>query len=237
MQVGGSNYPLRGGKGSNWEGGIRTPAVVSGGLLPAARRGTTLTDGFVHIGDLYATFLSLAGLPADDPSPTAPVSVEAVDAWPWLSGANATPPRATLVLEHNAYTVNTTGRYGAMLAGDYKLLVGPKGGEAQADWYGWFSPNASAPQPSIAYYACGNDSPAGGCLFDLVRDPNETTDLSAAQPGLMASLLSQWHAYDDSYHPPVDNPPSDEAGLCATARANDWIVAPWRAAPLATAAA
>ncbi len=32
VTVGGSNYPLRGGKVSNWEGGIRTPGFVQGPL-------------------------------------------------------------------------------------------------------------------------------------------------------------------------------------------------------------
>ena len=31
VQVAGSNAPLRGGKGSDWEGGVRTPAFVTGG--------------------------------------------------------------------------------------------------------------------------------------------------------------------------------------------------------------
>jgi arylsulfatase I/J len=35
---GANNYPMRGGKFSNWEGGIRVAAFVSGGVVPAARR-------------------------------------------------------------------------------------------------------------------------------------------------------------------------------------------------------
>ena len=36
-----NNWPLKGSKFSNWEGGIRTNAFVSGGFVPAAVRGTT----------------------------------------------------------------------------------------------------------------------------------------------------------------------------------------------------
>ena len=46
--VGGSNHPLRGGKGSNWEGGVRVPTFVTGGLLPSKQRGKSL-NGIMHI--------------------------------------------------------------------------------------------------------------------------------------------------------------------------------------------
>ena len=39
----GVNYPLRGEKHTNWEGGMRTAAFVAGGLVPAALRGSTST--------------------------------------------------------------------------------------------------------------------------------------------------------------------------------------------------
>ena len=37
--AGANNFPLRGGKGSNFEGGVRVNAWASGGLIPAAQRG------------------------------------------------------------------------------------------------------------------------------------------------------------------------------------------------------
>ena len=42
VTVAGSNGGLRGGKGSNWEGGVRERAIFSGGLVPPARRGASV---------------------------------------------------------------------------------------------------------------------------------------------------------------------------------------------------
>ena len=49
-EAGANNWPLRGGKYSMFEGGIRANSFVSGGLLPAAVRGTTL-HGLLHVSD------------------------------------------------------------------------------------------------------------------------------------------------------------------------------------------
>lgn len=234
VQVGGSNFPLRGSKGSNWEGGVRVPAVVSGGLLPAAQRGTVAPPGagVAHMVDLYATFLGLAGLPAADPGGPAPV--DSLDLWPFLSGAAPASPRADAtgvptVLDHNMFSASASG---ALIAGGWKLLVGPRGGEPFASWYGRFSPNASHPAPIINETACGSDGPHGGCLFDLRADPEERTDLAAAQPARLAQLQAAFAALEKTYHPPKENPPADEAGLCAAALAAGRIATPWRAQPL-----
>ena len=51
-----SNYPLRGAKSTNFEGGIRVPALISGGLLPVRLKGKEY-NGLVHITDIYATIM------------------------------------------------------------------------------------------------------------------------------------------------------------------------------------
>ena len=57
----GNNHPLKGGKYSDWEGGIRTNALISGGWVPEASRGTKY-DGVVSIADWYGMFGELAGV-------------------------------------------------------------------------------------------------------------------------------------------------------------------------------
>jgi len=55
---GGNNYPLRGGKFSNWEGGIRVNAFITGGVLPSARRGQKETS-LISVADWYRTYCEL----------------------------------------------------------------------------------------------------------------------------------------------------------------------------------
>ena len=60
-----SSYPLKGGKHTNWQGGVRVNAFVSGGFLPQAMRGQK-TEGYIHIADWYATLCALAGVDPTD---------------------------------------------------------------------------------------------------------------------------------------------------------------------------
>ena len=61
----GNNYPLRGGKYTDFAGGTRNVAFAAGGWLPDELRGTS-TDELLHVADIWATFSSLAG----DEAPT-----------------------------------------------------------------------------------------------------------------------------------------------------------------------
>eukprot|EP00041_Stephanoeca_diplocostata_P002401 m.26286 g.26286 ORF g.26286 m.26286 type:complete len:97 (+) comp13300_c0_seq2:791-1081(+) len=51
--------PLRGKKGSLFDGGIRGAAFVWGAMIPAARRGTEY-DGLIHVTDWLPSLLTLA---------------------------------------------------------------------------------------------------------------------------------------------------------------------------------
>jgi len=107
VQVGGSNHPLRGGKGHNWEGGIRTPTFVCGGAVGPANRGKQL-DGLMHITDWYTTFATLAGVTSDLADATA-VSlglpeVESMDVSGYIQGTRKTSPRTEIVHDHHMFT-------------------------------------------------------------------------------------------------------------------------------------
>jgi arylsulfatase A-like enzyme len=64
LGAGGSNFPLRGGKNSNFEGGPRVPAILGGGWVPLIHRGTT-REGLVHVSDWTPTLLQAAKMGVD----------------------------------------------------------------------------------------------------------------------------------------------------------------------------
>jgi arylsulfatase A-like enzyme len=238
--VGGSNHPLRGGKGSNWEGGVRVATFVAGGLLPASMAGRT-HDGLIHIADWLATFCAIAGIDphAGEPEPVAPL--DSLNAWPWISGERPTSSRTELVLDHRMFLNATTHRIqchvinstrtageacvsAALLRGGWKLVLGPEG---QNDWFGWFSPNVSQPvnrsSPSVTNTACFPNA----CLFDMNASMTEHTDVAAERPDIVAQLMERVRELAEAYHPPVLNPPEDLDGYCAAVDANRNFVGPW----------
>ena len=64
---GASNWPFRGSKVSNWEGGTRGASFVAGGVIPKKMQGTICHET-VHVTDYYATFAWLAGVDPRDPN-------------------------------------------------------------------------------------------------------------------------------------------------------------------------
>ena len=80
---GGSNRPLRGGKGNTFEGGIRVPSLVRcPSLLPGGRR----TRKIISFLDVLPTLLGQAG--ADPPEG---IELDGRDAWPLIDGSGTAP--------------------------------------------------------------------------------------------------------------------------------------------------
>jgi len=81
---GGSNYPLRGGKFTWWEGGIRVTAfIASVDHIHSSRRGATY-PGLISGNDLVATLIAAAGNES-----VAGVDKDSVNHWPALSGEDS----------------------------------------------------------------------------------------------------------------------------------------------------
>ena len=86
--TGGQNWPLRGGKCTAWEGGLRGTAFVWGaGILPSLR-GTT-TTALMHTVDVLPTLVEAMG--GDPNGLAAPgYALDGVSHWAMLSGATKT---------------------------------------------------------------------------------------------------------------------------------------------------
>jgi len=100
-----SNYPLRGGKYSDFEGGVRVAAFASGGILSQAIRGTT-HGGLGCIADIYTTLCSLAGVdPRDTFAENAGLpAVDGLDLSGMLLSASTASPRKELPLSPLDYS-------------------------------------------------------------------------------------------------------------------------------------
>ncbi|MSU49585.1 MAG: arylsulfatase [Opitutus sp.] len=88
VNQGAVNTPLRGSKGSTFEGGMRVPTLVWWpGKIPAG----SASDAIASMMDVLPTFAGLAGatLPKDR-------KIDGVDQWPIFVGNPAKPPRDTL---------------------------------------------------------------------------------------------------------------------------------------------
>ena len=105
-QLGADNGPLRQGKGTLYEGGVRVAAFAHWpGVVPSGQT----ADGMMHIVDLLPTLLSVAQTPLDES-----VEIAGVNQWPVIIGQQSSAREEVLL--------NTTPFHGAVRIGDWKLI-------------------------------------------------------------------------------------------------------------------
>jgi arylsulfatase A-like enzyme len=107
-----NNAPLRSGKGSCYEGGIRVPLTVRWpGVTPRSAR----CDEPVVVMDLFPTLLTAAGVTPPE------LPLDGLDLKPLLQDPDATLDRDALFFHYPHY-YSTTTPVSAVRAGDWKLL-------------------------------------------------------------------------------------------------------------------
>jgi len=201
--AGANNFPLRGGKASNFQGGIRVNSWVGGGIIPQSMRGKTLA-GLTTVWDMYATFSTLAGAdPTDHQAAAAGLPpIDSIDMWPYFSGACETSPRSEIAVgsttcfgdDDRANCVNSWGwgdvktTVQALIqdrgdAGLWKLILG---GVPYNGWQGPWYPNATSPSQQYGILDCG----LTGCLFRLDKDPTEHNDVAGDEKEIASELLA-----------------------------------------------
>eukprot|EP01065_Artemidia_motanka_P026718 TRINITY_DN31978_c0_g1_i1.p1 TRINITY_DN31978_c0_g1~~TRINITY_DN31978_c0_g1_i1.p1 ORF type:complete len:539 (+),score=164.55 TRINITY_DN31978_c0_g1_i1:89-1705(+) len=214
--AGANNYPLKGGKMSNWEGGIRVNAFASGGFIPAAVRGTK-QEGYVCGWDWYATFAALAGEdPTDHRAAAAGLPpIDSVNVWPLVSGENGTSPRAEIPIgDFNGTNsdAQTPTLVGGLISGDFKILIGT---ETMAGWPGPHFPNTSSSwNPSESREKCGT-TPATGCMYNIIEDPGEHHNLASSMGERFEQMLRRVEELQQDVYSPdrgVVDPKACELG-------------------------
>lgn len=192
----GNNWPLKGGKNSNWEGGIRVNALVSGGFLPQDARGTK-TEGLITGWDWYATFVSMAGEdPTDKVAEMAGLPpIDSYNMWPMISGQKKESPRDYILIgdtddKGDAEDGALSGAWvGGLIRGPYKLVVGHL---HQASWTTMWGANVTDREEhkkKIKKRHCGWDL-ENGCLYNIFEDPREKVNIVLNFTDVFNDMLS-----------------------------------------------
>ena len=160
----GSSAPLKGKKGSEYEGGVRVPFIASWAKpdtnnkfqkkYPIAKNAIQLQQGTVM--DLYPTILSVAGVKAKKNYP-----LDGSDLKKLLQGKADKKHRDDFLMHfpHGEHRANYFTTY---RKGDWKLIY-------------YYNPDTTG-EPSWK-------------LYNLKDDPYETTDLSENNPEMVASMI------------------------------------------------
>jgi arylsulfatase B len=211
----GSNMPLRAGKATVFQGGVRGAAFVNGGILPNKARGTVIDGPLMHATDWFATIANLAGV-----GDALPGNLDSVDLWPWLSGASRGATRDALPLNINRH-IQVYPDFGTQIAlvdrDGWKLVINEIIGEA-VNYDGWFPIPPAKPVPPPT-----NPTP-GRWLFNIRDDPAEKTNLYRVNQTVVRRLEATLAEFEKDYQPHQDNFPH----LASLPAFHDGVWAPFK---------
>ncbi|MBN1444322.1 MAG: sulfatase [Planctomycetes bacterium] len=160
---GGSAFPLREGKGTSWEGGVRSPCIMRWpGRIPA---GTICSEPAMTI-DILPTVAKLVG--AELPEHR----IDGRDIWPLISGEPGakSPQEAYFIYyQRGALEAVISGRWKLYFPHTYRTLAGRRGGTGGIP---------------VAY----ESARVGLELYDLESDISETKDLARLHPEVVERL-------------------------------------------------
>jgi arylsulfatase A len=158
----GSARPLREGKGTTWEGGIRAPCIMrwSGRIPP----GSVCHEPAMTI-DVFPTIARLIDAPLPDHR------IDGEDIWPLMSGdADARSPHEVLYFYYHANDLEAlrAGRWKLVFPHTYRSLTGPPGQDGTPSGY--------------SYPECGLE------LYDLENDVGEQQNVIDQHPEVIERL-------------------------------------------------
>ena len=160
------NGPLRAGKGTIYEGGVRVCACVNWpGHIPT---GVTINEP-MHAVDWFPTLVKLAGGKVE-----AKLPLDGRDVWPMLTQSAKSP--------HDAILCVQSPTRAAVRMGDWKLLMNASEQNSE---------EASDDKPKKGKGAGRKADAAGVALYNLATDIGEKTDLAAQEPERVAAMRAK----------------------------------------------
>jgi len=195
MDYGGNNWPLRGAKGTLWEGGMRGVGFVHSPLI---KHSGTVNSGLIHISDWFPTVLALAG------GNTTGLNLDGFDVWRSISDGVPSPRKEILhnidpLMPKRGCLLNISrfdSRVQAAIRVDnWKLLTGGTLEIYDEKRGGWIAPPEDADIHSI-----NNPDPMSKniWLFDISSDPCEKTDLFESHQDVAIDLLNRLAEYEET---------------------------------------
>lgn len=182
------NKPLRGHKGSTWEGGMRVPTIAWWpGTIPAG----TSSDAISGMLDVLPTFASLSGASLDTSR-----RIDGIDLSGLLKGEQGAAGHESFYFFHGL-------NLQAVRQGQWKLILpapagnpnqgGKNAGAQNAPADGAGKTGAKVAKKGSAKSTPKNeakaDEKAGPQLYDLTADVSESKNVADANPEIVAALL------------------------------------------------
>lgn len=204
---GGNNWPLRGRKGTLWEGGVKGIGFIYG--EPLQLKGNTY-KGLLHISDWYPTILEATKCPIIN-------GTQSLDGYnQWGAILQKTRPTRNELL-HNIDPMNIVkgekppGNFdtrvrAAVRKGKWKLLTGHPGFDE------WVKPPESLQLNVNEDVASNSHSENFTYLFDIESDPYEHKNVASQYPQVVEDLLSVLAKYNSTsvpVHYPKMDPDAD----------------------------
>lgn len=200
VSSGSSNWPLRAGKATLFEGGVRCPSFLTGGrdVLPAPVRNKTVNELLHHV-DVAKTLCVLGGCDGSR------LGTDGYDVWESLvlgkSSVGTSYKRTELpvlidVADKHDKREDVSGNFSALIQGDWKLINGAYNFKTLSYDGWWTNDPQEVQEPAGAALAVTMNNCEGVLLFNITADPTERVNVALANPGVVAAMQARiaWYA-------------------------------------------
>ncbi|XP_070576189.1 arylsulfatase B-like [Ptychodera flava] len=205
-----SNFPLRGNKGTYFEGGIRAVAFVHGKGIK--KTGYTNRE-MIHVSDIFPTLIEAAGCSID-------YNIDGVSAWCTISKGKKSDRTGFLITIDEQFPEDTTTA--ALRDGKWKYIEGIPAFSKGTNGIYWYPTQYDA---KAQHFTDAGDvfDETSRLLFNMEEDPLEMFNVADSNPDVVAQLSQKLDEYRKTAW--TDFPESDPA--CDPNNYDGWWTSGW----------